>query len=80
MKNYKKVYLIGNAHIDPVWQWVWQEGFSEIKATWRSALDRMYEFPQYKFTSACSSYYMWVEKSDPAMFKEIQNRVKEGRW
>lgn len=80
MKNNKKVYLIGNAHIDPVWQWVWQEGFSEIKATWRSALDRMYEFPDYKFTSACSSYYMWVEKSDPEMFKEIQMRVKEGRW
>lgn len=76
----KKVYLIGNAHLDPVWLWQWQEGFSEIKATFRSALDRMKEFPKYKFTSACSCYYMWIEKSDPKMFQEIQERVKEGRW
>lgn len=76
----KKVHLIGNAHLDPVWLWRWQEGFMEIKATFRSALDRMNEFPHYIFTSACASYYMWIEKSDPKMFAEIQQRVKEGRW
>lgn len=76
----KKIYCIGNAHLDPVWLWQWQEGFAEIKATFRSALDRMKEFPEFIFTSACSIYYMWVEKSDLEMFKEIQQRIKEGRW
>ncbi|MBQ8341095.1 MAG: alpha-mannosidase [Clostridia bacterium] len=76
----KKVHLIGNAHLDPVWLWQWQEGFAEIKATFKSALDRMREFEDFKFTSACSAYYMWIEKSDPAMFAEIQKRVREGRW
>ena len=38
-----KIYLIGHAHLDPVWLWRWQEGFAEIKATFRSALDRMKE-------------------------------------
>lgn len=76
----KKVHLIGNAHLDPVWLWRWQEGFAEIKATYKSALDRMREFDDFKFTSACSAYYMWIEKSDPAMFREIQQRVREGRW
>ncbi|MBQ7624574.1 MAG: alpha-mannosidase [Clostridia bacterium] len=76
----KDVYLIGNAHLDPVWLWQWQEGFAEIKATFKSALDRMREFPDFKFTSACAAYYMWIEKSDPAMFAEIQKRVREGRW
>lgn len=80
MEKSRKVHLIGNAHLDYVWQWQWQEGFAEIKATFRSALDRMNEFPQYCFTSACSFYYMWIEKSDPAMFDEIVRRVKEGRW
>ena len=28
----KKIHLIGNAHIDPVWLWQWQDGFAEIKA------------------------------------------------
>lgn len=75
-----KLHLIGNAHLDPIWLWRWQEGFSEILATFRSALDRMKEFPDFKFTSACAVYYQWIEKIDPDMFKEIQERVKEGRW
>ncbi len=75
-----KLYLIGNSHIDPVWLWRWQEGFSEILATFRSALDRMKDFPDFKYTSACASYYQLVEKVDPDMFAEIQERVREGRW
>lgn len=39
----KKLHMIGNAHLDPVWLWNWQEGFQEVKATFRSALDRMKE-------------------------------------
>lgn len=80
MNNEKKLHLIGNAHLDPVWLWRWQEGFAEIKATFRSALDRMKEFPEFKFTSACASYYQWVEENCPEMFEEIKARVKEGRW
>ncbi len=76
----RKIHLIGNAHLDPIWLWQWQEGLAEIKATFRSALDRMKEFENFIFTSACGSYYMWIEKSDPSMFEEIRQRVREGRW
>ena len=76
----EKIHLIGNAHLDPVWLWEWQEGLSEIKATFRSALDRMKEFPDYIFTLACGAYYMWIEETDPEMFREICERVGEGRW
>lgn len=75
-----KLHLIGNAHLDPVWLWRWQEGFSEILATFRSALDRLNDFPDLVFTSACAAYYEWVEKTDPEMFSEIQAKVREGRW
>ena len=75
-----KIHLIGNAHLDPVWLWRWQEGFSEVLATFRSALDRMKDFDDFKFTSACAVYYEWIERIDPEMFEEITQRVKEGRW
>ncbi len=78
MKN--KFYLIGNAHLDPVWQWCVPEGLSLVKSTFRSALDRMNEFPGYVFTSACASYYKWVKLNEPEMFEEIKQRVEEGRW
>lgn len=76
----KKYYLIANAHLDPVWQWRVPEGLSLVKSTFRSALDRMNEFPDYTFTSACASYYKYIMLSEPEMFEEIQQRVKEGRW
>ncbi len=76
----KKMHMIGNAHIDPVWLWQWREGYHEVKATFRSALDRMNETEDFVFTCACACYYQWVEESDPGMFAEIQRRVAEGRW
>ena len=64
--------MIGNAHIDPVWLWRWPEGLAEIKATFRSALDRMNETPGFIFTCACAAYYRWIEENEPAMFEEIR--------
>ncbi|MEI6580176.1 MAG: alpha-mannosidase, partial [Eubacteriales bacterium] len=75
-----KIFLIGNAHLDPVWLWRKTEGFAEIKSTFRSALDRMNEFPDYIFTASSASYYKWIEESEPEMFEEIKQRVAEGRW
>lgn len=75
-----RIYCIGNAHIDPVWLWRWPEGLAEIKATFKSALDRMDEYPDFVFTSACASYYRWVEENEPAMFERIRERVAQGRW
>ena len=75
-----KIFLIGNAHLDPVWLWRRTEGYAEIKSTFRSALDRMKEFPDYVFTAAAASYYKWIEESEPEMFEEIKQRIAEGRW
>ena len=75
-----KLHLIGNAHIDPVWLWQWQEGFHEVKATFRSALDRMRTYDDFIFCASSAAFYEWVEQSDPAMFEEIRQRVAEGRW
>ncbi|MHC1787542.1 MAG: alpha-mannosidase [Christensenellales bacterium] len=76
----KTLHMIGNAHIDPVWLWRWQDGFQEVRATFRSALDRLREDPDFVFTSAASLFYEWVEETEPAMFEEIRARVREGRW
>jgi alpha-mannosidase len=76
----KKLHMVGNAHIDPVWLWTWQEGFQEIKATFRSALDRLAESDDLLFTASSACFHAWVEENDPEMFAEIRARVAEGRW
>lgn len=74
------LHMIGNAHIDPVWLWQWQEGFQEVKATFRSALDRLNETDEFLFISSSSIFYLWIEQNAPEMFEEIKQRVGEGRW
>lgn len=76
----KSLHLIGNAHLDPVWLLRWTEGCQETRATFRSALDRMNEFPDFIFSCSQAALYLWIEEIDPAMFAEIKQRVKEGRW
>jgi alpha-mannosidase len=76
----RTVYLVGHAHLDPVWLWPWQEGYQEARATFRSALDRMNEYPDFVFTCDQIVLLSWVEESDPELFAEIAARVAEGRW
>jgi len=76
----KKIHMVGNGHIDPVWLWRWQEGLQEVKATFKSALDRMDEDPEFKFSATSTAFYEWVKENNPKMFERIQERVKEGRW
>lgn len=73
-------YLVGNAHLDPMWQWRWQEGSMEAKATLRSALDRMTEFPHYRFVCSSASIFQWVQEFAPEMLEEIKERINEGRF
>jgi alpha-mannosidase len=72
--------MIGNAHLDPVWLWPWQEGYQEARATFRSALDRMDEYPDFVFTCDQIVLLSWVEEQDPELFERIRQRVAEGRW
>ncbi len=76
----KTIKLIGNAHLDPIWLWRWQEGCAEVLQTFRSALDRLKEYNDFVFTCSSAAYYKWVEEIDPAMFEEIRTMVKKGRW
>lgn len=74
------VHCIGNAHIDPVWRWPWQEGYTETLATCRAALDRLQESDDFVFSRGQAATYAWIEEQDPALFAEIQKYVEEGRW
>ena len=58
-----KLHMIGGAHIDPCGCGRGSEGFHEVKATFRSALDRMKIYRIYLVASS-SAFYEWVEQSD----------------
>jgi len=75
-----QLHMIGNAHIDPVWLWTWKEGLETTRATFKSAIDRMEEYPEFVFTASSACLYRWIEETDPELFEKIKEKVKEGRW
>ena len=71
-----KIYMIGNTHFDPVWLWKWDEAMSSITATFRSALDRMEEYPEFKYSFATPPVFEWIKNTSPRMLEEIKRRVE----
>jgi alpha-mannosidase len=74
------IRAVGNAHIDMAWLWPWTETVEVVRNTFQSVLDLMREYPDFKFTMSSAQAYEWMEEKYPDLFKQIQQRVKEGRW
>jgi alpha-mannosidase len=74
------LHIVGYSHIDAAWLWPWRDGSNLALTTFRSALDRMKETPDFRYSHSSSIHYQWVERADPRMFDEVRERVREGRW
>lgn len=79
-KQKRRLHLISNAHLDPVWLWDWEEGAAEAISTFRSAADICEERDDFIFCHNEVILYQWVEEYEPPLFKRIQRLVKEGKW
>ena len=75
-----RIYLLCNAHIDPVWLWEWEEGAAEAISTFRTAADLCEAYDGFIFNHNEVILHRWVEEFEPALFARIQRLVREGRW
>jgi len=83
LKPWLKQFVIradGNSHIDMAWLWPWTETVEVVRNTFRSALDLMREYPDFRFSVSAAQAYSWMEEKYPDLFHEIEQRVREGRW
>lgn len=76
----KKVHLICNAHLDPVWLWRWEEGCTEALSTFRVAECFTDEFPGFVFNHNEAILYQWVKENEPELFERIREKVRAGTW
>ena len=76
----KVLHIIGHSHIDAAWLWPWRDGADTVLTTFRSALDRMKETPDFCYSHSSAAHYRWVERAYPSMLDEIRQRIREGRW
>lgn len=73
-------HLTGNSHIDAAWLWPWTETVDVVKRTFGTALQLMYEYPQYTYTQSAAAYNEWMAEKYPDLNDQIKERIKEGRW
>ena len=76
----KRIHLICNAHLDPIWLWEWQEGAAEVISTFRTAARLCEHNETFIFNHNEVTLYKWIQEYDPSLFKRIQKLVKKGTW
>ena len=74
------VLAVGNSHIDMAWLWPWTETVEVVRDTYSTALQLMHEYPRFTYTQSSAQTFEWLEEKYPDLFRQIQSRVKEGRW
>lgn len=72
--------MIGNAHLDPAWLWIWPAGVDEALGTCRTACDLLDEYPDFHVTRGEAWVYERVLTIDPSLFQRIAGHVTAGRW
>lgn len=75
----KEIHMICNSHIDPIWQWDWQEGASAVISTFNSAVKLAEQF-DYIFCHNEVTVYKYIEEYAPELFEKIKELVKQGKW
>ncbi|MBE7087817.1 MAG: hypothetical protein E7369_05915 [Clostridiales bacterium] len=75
----KKLHLICNAHIDPLWLWNWSDGISAGISTFSTAV-RLADKFDYIFCHNESLLYEAVKRHAPSLFERIKDLVKKGKW
>jgi alpha-mannosidase len=73
-------HLIGHAHIDMNWLWLWPETVDVCKNTFGSVINLMSDYPDFTFSQSQPSTYVAVQENAPELFAKIKKAVKDGRW
>lgn len=81
--NQKKQYTItavGHTHIDVAWLWRLRHTREKIARSFSTVLELMKEYPDYQFFQSTPQDYAFLEADYPDLYKQILQRIKEGRW
>lgn len=78
--NEGKVVCLGHTHIDVAWLWDLKQTREKAVRSFSTVLSLMKEYPDYTFMASQPILYKFVKEEAPEIYKEIKERVKEGRW
>ncbi len=71
---------VGHTHIDVAWLWTLAQTREKTVRSFSTVLNLMKQYPEYVFMSSQPQLYQYLKEENPALYGEIKERVKEGRW
>ncbi len=74
------LHCVAHAHIDMDWLWGLHETVDVALSTFRTMLDMMDVYPDFTYSQSQCAVYKMAKFYDPALFRRIRDRVREGRW
>jgi alpha-mannosidase len=75
-----RVLAIGHAHIDTAWLWPLAQTRRKVVRSWSTALRLMERHPDFHILVSQPQQYKWLEQDEPALSRQVEARVREGRW
>ena len=77
----KIIYVMGHAHMDPVYRWRWNEIINrELNKTFTDVLAVLDEYPDLHFVQSYLLYYETIQKHFPELFARINLSIEQNRW
>lgn len=73
----RKMHLICNAHLDPVWLWRKPEAMGEAISTFTVAANFCEKYDSFVFNHNESVLYEWIKENDFELFERIKELVKQ---
>ncbi len=73
-------FSVGHAHLDLAWLWPLRESRRKGGRTFANALRLLEQYPDYIFGASQAQLYQWIKEDYPALYAQVQERVREARW
>ncbi len=74
------LWSIGHSHIDTAWLWTYHVTRNKAARTFATNLQLLKNNPDYLFMASQPQLYDFVKQDDPALYEQIREAVKDGRW
>jgi len=74
------IHVMPQSHMDPVWRWRLYEGYDLVRDTFAQAIRFTKERKEFIFNQSSAWMFEMIERTDPPLFAEIRQAVREGRW
>ncbi len=79
-KNSVVTKCVGHTHIDVAWLWDLDQTRLKVQRSFATVLELMRQYDDYIFMSSQPQLYKFLKEDRPALYEEIKERIKEGRW